>query len=272
MTAGAIERTEGLLDVSGGDQIWYETAGEGPDLVLCHGLGGNTAVWFQQVPHFARRYRVISWDQRGFGRSSNAAGLAGPATAVTDLSALLDHLEITRAAVVGQSMGGWAALGFALDQPSRVAALVLACTTAGIPQVSVPAMDPALISAPPRARPLGQHPALGERLARTDPARAYLYQTLGTFGHRYGDGQFARLLADHQYAPESIEQLMTPTLLICGELDPMMSPARVRDVASRLPNGQVVEFADRGHSPYFEDPGAWNDVVDEFLDRTYPPA
>lgn len=264
-----IERTEGYLPVSGGDEVWFETAGDGPDLVLCHGLGGNTAVWYQQVPHFAQRYRVISWDQRGFGRSTNTAGRAGPAAAVDDLQALLDHLEVTRAAVVGQSMGGWAALGIALRESGRVPALVLACTTAGMPQVAVAPPDHALVNAPSRARPLGLHPAIGERLPRIDPARAYLYQTLGTFGRRDDDGRFARLLAEHHYPVETIKALTTPTLLICGELDPLMSPLRIRDVATLLQHSEVVEFTGRGHSPYFEDPAQWNSVVDAFLDRVY---
>lgn len=266
-----IERTEGFLAVGDGEQVWYETAGTGPDLVLCHGLGGNTAVWYQQVPHFAQKYRVISWDQRGFGRSTNTSGQAGPASAVDDVQALLDHLGVTRAAIVGQSMGGWAALGVTLREQSRVAALVLASTTAGIPHVQVSPLDPALVSEPPRPRPLGQHPAIGERLPRVDLARAYLYQQLGSFGHRVDDGQFAQLMAGHNYDAKAIEQLQTPTLFICGELDPMMSPARVRDVATRLTHGEVIELSDRGHSAYFEDPDAWNDVVDHFLDREYPP-
>ena len=62
-----ISRTEGFITVADGERVWYETAGEGPDLILTHGLGGNAAVWYQQVPYFAQHYRVISWDQRGFG-------------------------------------------------------------------------------------------------------------------------------------------------------------------------------------------------------------
>lgn len=267
-----IERSEGYLRVADGEDIWFETAGAGPDLVLSHGLGGNTAVWFQQVPYFARSYRVISWDQRGFGRSSNTTGRPGPASAVSDLLALLDHLGVERAALVGQSMGGWAVLGATLAAPERVAALVLASTTAGIPQRSVRPMDPGLVVTRTAARPLGQHPALGERLAHVDPARAYLYQTLGTFGQRGGDGEFSALLAAHNYDVADLAALRVPTLFICGELDPLMTPALVRDVATRIPAAEVIEFAGRGHSPYFEDPDPWNAAVERFVVAALPPA
>lgn len=325
-----IARAEGFLRTSDGEDIWYETAGEGPPLVLCHGLGGNTAVWFQQVPHFADRYRVISWDQRGFGRSSNTEGRHGPVTAVADLRALLDHLGVERCVVVGQSMGGWAALGAALQEPDRVAAVVLASTTGGVrvddllgsgsdsggtparqvgtpvgqvrtpvapaatvtvsgtaahgaersdqaehapqgqPSHPAPPDRPGQITDPTGARPLGVHPAIGERLATVDPARAYLYQTLGTFGSRPPDSEFARLLMETSYGPEALATMTQPTLVVCGELDPLMTPPLVRAAASRLPRAEVVELAGRGHSPYFEDPDQWNELVDRFLRAEFP--
>ena len=128
-----IPRSERFVTVADGERIWYETAGTGPDLILSHGLGGNAAVWYQQVPYFAEHSRVITWDQRGFGRSSNSAGKHGPHSAAGDLLAIMDHVGAEHADVVGQSMGGWAALGLGLAAPHRVRSLVLACTTGGIP-------------------------------------------------------------------------------------------------------------------------------------------
>lgn len=266
-----IERTEGHLTVPDGEQIWYETAGDGPPLVLAHGLGGNAAVWYQQLPHFARSYRVITWDQRGFGRSTNRQRKHGPASAVDDLLALLDHLDVERAAVVGQSMGGWAVLGGALRAPSRIAAVVLSCTTAGIPLTAGHTVDPHLVSGPQSARPLGMHPALGERLPTIDLARAYLYQALGTFGDRPGDAEFARLLGEHTYPATRLAALRQPVLMIAGELDGLMTPALIREASARLPNATVVEMPGRGHSPYFEDPDAWNGIVSDFLASSYAP-
>ncbi len=260
-----IERDEGYLRTPDGESIWYETAGRGCPLFLAHGLGGNAAVWYQQVPFFATRYRIITWDQRGFGRSSNLSGNVGPSSAASDQLLLMDHLGIDSAHLVGQSMGGWAVLGAALGSPRRVRSLVLACSTAGIPPLEEPPFDPDLIGASTGVRPLGVHPAIGERLPSIDPARAYLYQALGTFGDRPPDGEFARMLAGTMHDPDAVGDLDIPTLLISGSDDPVMTSARVRDASRRLPRAQVVELAGRGHSPYFEDPAGWNDLVDDFL-------
>lgn len=92
---------------SDGEQIYFESWGaKGETVVLGHGMGGSHAVWCQQVPFLVQRYRVVTWDQRGFGRSTNNAGVTGPLPAAKDLLRLLDHLEIERAHIIGQSMGG----------------------------------------------------------------------------------------------------------------------------------------------------------------------
>ena len=112
--------------------IHYEVSGDGPPLVFAHGAGGNTLVWWQQVPHFARRYRVVTFDHRGFGRSACTSGHEQGRHFADDLAAVLDDAGIARCALVCQSMGGWTGLQFALAQPQRVAALVLSGTPAGI--------------------------------------------------------------------------------------------------------------------------------------------
>ena len=127
----AIARETGFLERDG-ERIYWESLGAGPPLVLCHGMGGNHAVWFQQVAFFARDRRVVVWDHRGFGRSTDRAGRSGPEVAVADLRALFDHLALKRVDLVGQSMGGWTALGLALESPARIRSLVLADSLGGI--------------------------------------------------------------------------------------------------------------------------------------------
>lgn len=259
-----IPRTEGHMKTQDGEQIWVETAGNGPDLVLSHGLGGNAAVWYQQLPYFAQRYRVITWDQRGFGRSSNQGMQHGPESAVQDLLQILDMLGVESTHLVGQSMGGWVTTGVALAAPERVKSIVLACTTGGAPVGLRPA------DAPPStfhklARPLGEHPAIGGRLPSLDIAKAYLYQSLGSFGVRPSDSEFFRILREHAYSGDELAAINVPVLLIAGELDNLMTPERIRRAAHYFTNSSVVELADRGHSPYFEDPDAWNELVLRFL-------
>ena len=256
------------------ERLYWECVGAGPDLVLCHGAGGNHAVWFQQVPDFARARRVTVFDHRGFGRSSDRAGESGPAVAVADLEAVLGAAGVERADLVGQSMGGWTALGFAVAHPERVRRLVLADTTGGIPSPEVARMAQALAAAPPAASPppvppLGRHPALDDTFGARDPARAYLYQMLGAFGEPDLGRIGARLLAA-TVDPAALARLALPVLFVVGERDRLFPPAVIRACAAQVPGARVVEISGAGHSPYFERPEAWNAAVEAFLEEPRP--
>jgi len=111
--------------------IFHEFHGEGPAIVFAHGVGGNHASWYQQVPLFSGAYRVITFDHRGFGRSADDEH-KGRAGFVDDLKELLDALEIDKACLVGQSMGGGTVVGFAARYPERVSALVVSDSLFGI--------------------------------------------------------------------------------------------------------------------------------------------
>src|SRR5947208_4909651 len=114
-----------------GIDLYYEVHGQGPAVIFAHGAGGNHLSWWQQVPVLARQYRCISFDHRGLGQSLDAPHGPGSQAFVQDLKGLLDHLEIERAALVAQSMGGRTCLGFTLAYTERVSALVMADTTGG---------------------------------------------------------------------------------------------------------------------------------------------
>jgi len=213
-----IPRATGFL-ARGAERIYYEVCGSGADLVLCHGAGGNHAVWFQQVAWFAARgRRITSWDQRGFGRSTDFAKEGGPQAAAADLLALLDHLEISHADLVGQSMGGWAALGAALAEPTRVGRLVLADTLGGVAPPELGAQIQRILrGAAALPAQLGLHPALDDSLAERDPALAHLYQMLGAFGEPDLARIAPRLWAT-QHPPAALRTLDMPAL-------PQLSPA-----------------------------------------------
>jgi 2-succinyl-6-hydroxy-2,4-cyclohexadiene-1-carboxylate synthase len=266
-----IPHRAGFVD-GGPERIYYEESGaaDAPAVVLSHGAGGNHASWFQQVPVLAREFRVITWDQRGFGRTANLAGNPGPRSAAEDLARLLDALEIRRAHLIAQSMGGWAALGFALAQPSRVVSLVLADTIGGIYTPEVEQAFDAFIrslasSPPPDALPLGVHPALGE-LHRRDPALAFLYQQLASLAEP-APAQVGLLLRQTAQDPAAIARLDLPVLFVVGAQDRIFPPHAIRSAAARLRRATVVEIADAGHSPYFERAGEWNRAVLDFLHK-----
>jgi len=268
-----IARRSGFVE-SAGEHLYFESVGRGDPLVLCHGAGGNHAIWWQQVPVLAQRFRVITWDHRAFGRSTDRARESGPTAAVQDLGAVLDHLGIERTHLVGQSMGGWTALGFALAQPERVRSLVLADTLGGISTPEVERQQRELLSragANPlaAAAELGRHPAIDDALGERDPARAYLYQMLGAFGEPDLSRIAPRLFAT-RYAVEDVQRLGLPLLFVVGERDRLFPPELVRAVAKLIPGARVAEIPGCGHSPYFEDAAAWNAAVGEFLAQLEP--
>lgn len=264
----AIQRQEGFVHVPDGEDIWYESAGSGPAMILSHGLSGNAAGWFQQFPHFAQDHQVIIWDQRGFGRSTNRTGGHGVDAAISDQLAILDHLEIETIDLVGHSMGGFSAVGVALARPERVRTLVLACTTAGLPRTTPPQPT----NRPPQTTPLplGVHPALAKKFASANPELSYLFQTLGTFGDRPPNDEFRAMMASYEFAESSLTALSMPMMFLCGEIDPIAPPAAVRDVAQRFPAAPIVQIPGAGHSVYYEQPQAWNRVVGDFLRDPHP--
>jgi pimeloyl-ACP methyl ester carboxylesterase len=111
----------------------YDHVGHGPDLVLLHSVGLSTRDgWRNQVEALAQRFRVLAFDFRGLGQSERGTEPLGVATFAADLEALLQSLKITRAALMGVSLGGFVAQAFALRRPEMVSALVLVSTTCRI--------------------------------------------------------------------------------------------------------------------------------------------
>jgi pimeloyl-ACP methyl ester carboxylesterase len=256
---------------SEGEQIYFETFGD-PGLeavVFSHGLGGNRVIWFQQVPEFARSYHVINWDQRGFGRSSARAGEIGPIPAARDLVTILDYLEVDRAHLIGQSMGGWTSMAFAVEHPDRVISLVLADSIAGIYTPAVREHYTEFIGRESSRRSegnlaIGQHAAIGDKFRQTDLIRAFLFEQIGAPTPETMRAM-RELLLRTEYPPDSLARLSCPVLFIVGSEDRIFPPDIIRDAASCVPGSHTIEIPETAHSPYFESPNEWNRIVFEFL-------
>lgn len=111
----------GFVEVPGG-KIWYEARGQGTPLVLIHDGLLPSETWDEQVPTFARTFRVIRYDRRGYGRSEAPKE---PWSDVEDLDALLEFLKIDQAILIGCSYGGSLAVDYTLAHPDRVEGMVL---------------------------------------------------------------------------------------------------------------------------------------------------
>lgn len=250
---------------SGGFRLYYEdTGGQGPVVLFLHGAGGNHLSWWQQVPVFAEEYRCITVDQRGFGQSPDVAGGPGPTALATDALALLDHLGIAQAALVAQSMGGWAAVGAALRAPQRFWAIVLANTVGNLTNPEIAALRQQLAAKnPPRPAVLAQA-ALGETFRKAQPVGAYLYAQI--------NGLNTALTADFR---EQLGRLTTPvdryaatrvpTMFLTSDEDGLIWPELSQTVHEHVPGSRFERVSGAGHSTYFERPDVFNREVGAFL-------
>ncbi|MCU0668674.1 MAG: alpha/beta hydrolase [Myxococcota bacterium] len=246
-----------------GATLHYECHGAGPAIALVHGSGGSALSWWQQVPHFARRHRVVSFDHRGFGRSRCAEGALDPNYFAADLGAVLDAAGVERAALVCQSMGGWTGVGFALAQPARCAALVLAGTPGGI---ATPAIESHSAGLPQRMAARGfLGMALAPDFPQRDPRRAFLYEQIAALNPPTTLPTLLPKLGAMRVAPERLAALAMPALLLVGTEDAFFSIEGLREVAALLPRARLHVFPGVGHSVYFEEPDAFNGMVDAFL-------
>ena len=253
-----------------GIQLYYELhgqpVGEAEAIVFAHGAGGSHLSWWQQVPYFAGRYACVTFDHRGYGQSADLPGGPGGAAYADDLRALLDHLGIERANLVAQSMGGWTCLAFALRWPERVLRLVMADTHGGLRS---PAIGAALAAGAAGAAELspGVHPAAGARMAREQPALAFLYAELdGLNRPRTREELMAILAAAGSPGVEDVARLDLPVLFIAGDEDSVIPPAVVEAAAKAVPGARFERVPAAGHSVYFERPGRFNELVAAFLE------
>ncbi len=245
--------------------VYYEVHGSGPAIVFAHGAEGNTLTWFQQVPWFARRFRVITFDHRGWGRSECHPDALHVGHFADDLRAILDAEGISRAALVGHSTGGWTVLRAALDYPDRVACLVLSSTSGGIVTPSLMRLMTDGAARMAKGEPWWRMFLSSEFEAR-DPALAFLQQQIHQLNAPIDPGMVAQV-TEVQVRPEELTGYVVPTLLLVGEHDPLASTSLVQEAARAIPGVKTLEIPGAGYSIHFEAPEAFNRVVAEFALR-----
>ncbi|MDQ0393931.1 alpha/beta fold hydrolase [Labrys monachus] len=224
-----------------GLEIAYVDEGEGEPILLIHGFGSNHQVnwvgtgWVDLLKRQGRR--VIAFDNRGHGQSSkpHVPDAYHPARMAGDAAALLDHLRIGSAPVMGYSMGARIAAFMALDHPHRVDALILGGL--GIHLVRGEGLPPTIAQAMEAPSLADVHDAMGRMF------RAFADQT----------GSDRRALAACirgsrvQLNPAEAARIVQPVLVAVGTRDPIAGSAR--DLADLLPNASVLDIPGRDHNP-----------------------
>ncbi len=269
-TAGAAEPSSGIAAVNGA-RIAYEISGRGPVVVLVHGGGFDRRLWDDQLQALADGYRVLRYDVRGAGRSTAPDTL--PFGHHEDLAALLRHLRIERATVVGQSLGARIAVDLALAHPSLVRGLVLVGPGLGGWPWAVSDFGPWLedfradLLARDTARTVAAWLARGYMAAGSErPEIRARIERLATdnVGLWFDPSQ------DTELAPAALgrlEEVRAPTLVVVGTRDlPVI--ARIADtLAARVRGARLVRIEGAGHAPNLERPAEFNRLLLEFLAR-----
>jgi 3-oxoadipate enol-lactonase len=208
---------------------------------------------------------------RGFPPSSPVSGKTAPDSYADDLSALIQELDLRNVALVAQSMGGWTCLDYALREPKRVRALVMASTSGVLDfsQLKNAEVDEWSRQSPGKLKDLqsrGIHPAGGERMAKEQPALAQLYGQISELASpAFRDDVRARIRALRTQSPQLLEKLSMPVLFVTGDEDWVFPPAAGPALAKLAPEGSALRVPAAGHSVYFERAAKFNEIIGRVL-------
>jgi pimeloyl-ACP methyl ester carboxylesterase len=253
-----------------GQKIHYVEAGSGPNVILLHGLGGDSTNWAATVPALAASYHVWAPDQIGFGASDKPLINYRVGTLVDFLEGFCKKAGIDKAVVVGNSLGGWTAMAFTLAHPERVQKLVLV-DSAGYSFNQSPVK-------PTRQMLAGLNPST------VDGAKAVLTMIFANpaFATR---ANAERLLEEHMRKNDgyTIDQFIdsllrgddvldgklggikVPTLILWGREDRLTALASGQQFAKDIGGAQLTVLDGCGHVPQMECAGPFNAAVLKFL-------
>jgi len=266
-------RETGKADVNGA-LIYYEVTGEGEPLVLVHAGIADGRMWDGQVEALARRYRVIRYDMRGFGKT---AMVEGPYSHHEDLRGLLDSLEVGRAHFVGCSMGGGAVLDFALRYPERVGALVLVGAAVGgfEGDFKPPEQWEELVAAD-EAGDLGRVSELEVRIWVDGPRRRPedvdaairdLVREMNLIALQNEASGLGEELSTEPPAVDRLSEIVAPVLILVGDSDQPRTLAAADLLAKELPNARKAVVPGTAHLPNMERPQEFNGLVLDYLEH-----
>ena len=257
----------GIAEVNN-TRLYFERAGSGPAVVLLHGGNLDSRMWDDQVAPLSQSFTVVRHDIRPYGRSApSEKGFSS----VEDLRALLDHLGIARASLVGLSLGGRIAIDFTLAYADRVNKLVLMGPGLTGYQFKVEndqhmkrAIDRAASGDPkgamelwlehPMMKPAMLNPALADRIRKIANDNVTIWERLGV-GER----------VPNPPAIQRLSEIRKPTLLIVGEQDVPDIQAIIKLLQAGIAGSRTEVIPGAGHMPNMEAPERVNQLLKAFL-------
>ena len=255
-----------MLDVDGG-KLYYEECGAGPRaVVLVHDGVLHSAAWDDVWPEFCKHFHTIRYDRRGYGRSP--AATAGH-YAADDIAAILRHLNVHRAAIVGSSHGGEISINFTLDHPEIVDQLVLIGAVVG--------------GMPYSKHFLERGDALGKALEKGDVQGAIAAATKDKYliapRNDAAKKRMAEILSSNSQdlthpelelpvkpALPRLGEIHAPTLLLLGDADIPDVHAHAGAIEAGIPRARRVVINGVGHLMYLEKPAEFSRIVIDFLE------
>jgi pimeloyl-ACP methyl ester carboxylesterase len=265
--------TTGAANLNG-TQLHYTISGpaEADALVMIHAGIADQRMWAPQVAHFSAEWRVVTLDMRGFGQTPM---VEGSFAFYEDVHALLDHLGIARAWIMGCSLGGGVTLDLALVYPAQVRGLILVGAAIGGYRYDGPALPQA--AAIEAAFERGELETVSELEVQlwvdgptrtpdqVDPAVRDLVREMNLIPLRVDDALWEQETEPEPPALERLESITQPALVLIGDLDIPASQARSDLLARRLPKARKAVVLGTAHVPNMEQPERFNELVDEFL-------
>jgi pimeloyl-ACP methyl ester carboxylesterase len=262
---------------SDGVRLYYEEAGSGSAVIFVHEFAGDHRSWEPQMRYFSRRYRCITYSARGYPPSDVPDDLSmySQARARDDVVAVLDHLKIERAHVVGLSMGGFATLHVGLKHPGRARSLVIGGCGYGAQPGAEDAFRAECEAAAAAFDAAGSEAAAKYALG---PARVQFQNKNPRGWHEFADqlaahspkGSALTLRGVQMRRPmlyqlvDDMKRIEVPTLVMTGDEDDACLEASLLIKRSISTAGLLV-MPCTGHTINLEDPGAYNAAVADFL-------
>jgi pimeloyl-ACP methyl ester carboxylesterase len=259
-----------------GVRTYYRIHGQGPALVLLHGLGSSHLTWEATTDALAEHYTVYALDLPGFGYSDKPAGYASARQAAAFVDRFLSTLGLERTTLIGHSMGGTAALWLAAEHPARVERLVvvnpaeIGRSAAIFRLLAVPIAGDLLLktTTPATMRVLMADPYVQKQVFTPELAATYA-GFFWTPGARRALIAHARAYAaDRAALRPRLRQIGLPALIVWTDRDPYFPLALAHVLLAALPSARLEVIPDTGHLPQEEQPARFSRIVRDWLNST----